>query len=190
MAGPCRAVHFAATHFSAHWPFQQQRPRAILFGMVRSPAPHRHDRQTRRHLSGPGLRAFLAIADRWGLDEEDRRRALGAPSPAAYARWVQRARPSDALVLPTGALMRLAAILTVHRLLRQLFGAGPEALDWLRAPHDAPAFAGQPPLALLTGGSLEGLDAVCRYLGALGQEHPAAPGPARPTPPVAPGEQA
>jgi len=145
-----------------------------------TPAPPRHDRETRQRLSGPGLRAFLTIAERWDLDEEDRRRVLGAPSPAAYARWVQDARSGKALVLPTGVLMRLAAVLTVHRLLRQVFAAGPEALDWLRAPHDAPPFGGQPPLALMTGGTLEGLDAVCRYLSALAQGHPAAsdtPGP-------------
>jgi uncharacterized protein (DUF2384 family) len=150
-----------------------------------TPAPPRHDRETRRRLSGPGLRAFLAIADRWGLGEEDRRQVLGAPSPATYGRWAERARAGEALVLPTGVLMRLAAVLTVHRLLRQIFGAGPEALDWLRAPHDAPPLAGQPPLAILTGGSQEGLDTICRYLAALAQGHPAAPGPAGPTPPPA-----
>lgn len=155
--------------------------------MVRSqpPAPPRHDRETRQRLSGPGLRAFLAIADRWGLDEEDRRRVLAAPSPAAYARWVQRAQAGEVLVLPTGILVRLAAILTVHRLLRETFGVGPEALDWLRAPHDAQPFAGQPPLALVTGGSQEGLDAVCRYLAALAESHPAAPSPAAPPSPAA-----
>jgi hypothetical protein len=161
--------------------------------MDRSPTPAlpRHDRETRRRLSGPGLRAFLAIADRWGLDEDDRRRVLGAPSASAYGRWVQRARAGDALVLPTGVLMRLAAVLTVHRLLRHLFGAGPEALDWLRAPHDASPFAGQPPLVLVTGGSLEGIDAVCRYLNALAQGHPAATGATGPAPPPAePGKQA
>jgi len=69
--------------------------------MTRSPTPPRHDRQTRRRLRGPGLRAFLAVADRWGLDEEDRQRVLGTPSPQAYARWAQRARAGEALVLPT-----------------------------------------------------------------------------------------
>jgi hypothetical protein len=99
----------------------------------------------RERLNCPGLRAYLAIADRWGLDEKDRRRVLGAPSPATYGGWVRRGRAGEALVLPTGLLMRLATALTVHRLLLQLFGAGPEALDWLRAPHNAPPFAGQPP---------------------------------------------
>lgn len=119
----------------------------------------------------------MAITEGWGLDEEVRRRMLGMPSRATYARWMRRARAGEDLVLPTGALMRLAAVLTVHRLLRQLFGAGPEALDWLRAPHDAPPFGGQPPLALVTGGTLEGIDTVCRYLGALAHGHPAAPSP-------------
>jgi uncharacterized protein (DUF2384 family) len=158
--------------------------------MDRNPAPPRHDRETRRRLSGPGLRAFLAIADRWGLGEEDRRQVLGAPSPATYGRWAERARAGEALVLPIGVLMRLAAILTVHRLLRQLFGTEPEALDWLRAPHDAPPFAGQPPLALVTGGTQEGIDAVCRYLRALAQGYPAAPGTADRPPPAERGEQA
>jgi uncharacterized protein (DUF2384 family) len=150
-----------------------------------TPALPRYDRETRRRLSGPGLRAFLAIADRWGLGEEDRRQVLGAPSPETYGRWAERARAGEALVLPTGVLTRLAAVLTVHRLLRQLFGAGPEALDWLRAPHDAPPFAGRPPFTVLNGGSQEGLDTVCRYLAALSQGEPAVPGPVGPAPPPA-----
>jgi uncharacterized protein (DUF2384 family) len=155
-----------------------------------TPPPPRHDRATRRRISGPGLRAFLAIADRWGLDEDDRRQVLGVPSPAAYSRWVQRARAGEALDLPTGVLMRLAAVLTVHRLLRQLFGGRHEALDWLRTPHDAPPFGGQPPLAFLTGGSLEGLDAVCHYLNALAQGQPAAPGAMSPlSPDTLPGKE-
>jgi uncharacterized protein (DUF2384 family) len=149
-----------------------------------TPAAPRHDRKTRKRLSGPGLRAFLVIAERWGLNEDERQQVLAAPS-AACARWERRARAGENLIMPTGILLRLAAVLTVHRLLRQLFGAGPEALDWLRGPHDAPPFAGQPPLAVLTGGSREGLDAVCRYLAALAQGHPAAPGPADPPSPAA-----
>ncbi len=34
----------------------------------------------RRVLSGPGLRAFLAITERWGLTAEQRRLVLGVPS--------------------------------------------------------------------------------------------------------------
>jgi uncharacterized protein (DUF2384 family) len=143
----------------------------------RTSPPPRQDRATRRRLSGPGLRTFLAITEGWGLDEEDRRRVLGMPSRATYARWMRRARADEDLVLPTGILMRLAAVLTVHRLLRQLLGIGPEALTWLRAPHGAPPFGGQPPLALVTGGTLEGIDTVCRYLGALAHGHSAAPSP-------------
>ena len=38
----------------------------------------------RRRLSAPALRTFLAIADLWGLTEEQRRLVLGYPSLIPY----------------------------------------------------------------------------------------------------------
>ena len=42
--------------------------------------PRRLSPANRRRLSAPGLRTFLAIADLWGLTEEERRLVLGLPA--------------------------------------------------------------------------------------------------------------
>ena len=52
----------------------------------------RFDPANRRRLSPPALRTFLAIADLWGLTEEQRRLVLGYPSRSTYHSWCRRAR--------------------------------------------------------------------------------------------------
>ena len=39
-----------------------------------------------------------------------------------------------------------------------------EGVAWLKGPHAAPLFGGQPPLALVTSGAQDGLLAVRRFL--------------------------
>jgi hypothetical protein len=46
----------------------------------------------RRRLSPPALRTFLAIADLWGLTEEQRLLVLGYPSRSTYHNWCKQAR--------------------------------------------------------------------------------------------------
>ena len=46
----------------------------------------------RRRLSGPGLRSFLAIADLWGLTEEQRLLVMGLPSRSTYHSWIKTVR--------------------------------------------------------------------------------------------------
>src|SRR4051812_39972760 len=62
-----------------------------------TPGPQRLDQSrfdpaNRRRLSPPALRTFLAIADLWGLAEEQRRLVLGYPSRSTYHSWCRRAR--------------------------------------------------------------------------------------------------
>ena len=46
----------------------------------------------RKRLSAPALRTFLAIADLWGLTEEQRLLILGYPSRSTYHNWCRQAR--------------------------------------------------------------------------------------------------
>lgn len=121
----------------------------------------------RRRLSGPGLRGFLAIADAWGLGEGERLLLLGLPGRSTYFGWVAKARAGQDLTLPVDTLLRLSGVLGVHKALRILFATDAEGVAWLRDPHDAPTFGGQPPLALLTNGTPDGIMLVRRYLDAL-----------------------
>ncbi len=128
--------------------------------------PARFDPANRRRLSAPALRTFTAIADLWGLSEEQRRLVLGYPSRSTYHNWMKLAREHGVVTLDVDALMRLSAVFGIHQALGVLFPSEAEAIAWLTGPHAAPVFGGQPPLALVTAGSLDGLMLVRRFLDA------------------------
>lgn len=120
----------------------------------------------RRRLSAPGLRTFLAIADLWNLDEQQRLLVLGMPSRSTYYNWVKAVREHREITLDVDELTRISAILGIHQALGVLHGSEGAALDWLRTPHGAAPFGGHPPLNLMTSGTQDGLLAVRRFLDA------------------------
>jgi hypothetical protein len=128
--------------------------------------PDRFSPANRRRLSGPGLRTFLAIADLWKLAEAQRRLILGLPSRSTYHSWVKAAREHRDITLDVDVLTRLSAVLGIHQALQILFDREADAVAWLRGPHQAPVFGGQPPLALVTSGTQDGLLTVRRFLDA------------------------
>jgi hypothetical protein len=118
----------------------------------------------RRRLSAPALRTFLAIADLWGLTEEQRLLILGYPSRSTYHNWCKQAREHGAFTLDVDVLTRISAVLGIHQGLGILFPREQLAVDWLRAPHSAVVFGGLTPLDLVTSGSQDGLLSVRRFL--------------------------
>lgn len=126
----------------------------------------RFEPANRRRLSAPALRTFAATADLWGLNEEQRRLILGYPSRSTYHNWMRLAREQGEVTLDVDALTRLSAVLGIQQALGVLFADAGEGLAWLMGPHDAPLFGGQPPLALVTSGTLDGLLLVRRFLDA------------------------
>jgi hypothetical protein len=133
--------------------------------------PLRFAPANRRRLSGPALRTFLAIADLWKLSEEQRRLVLGYPSRSTYHNWAKLAREHGAFTLDVDVLMRISAVLGIQQALGVLFATEAEGVAWLKHPHDAPLFGGQPPLALVTSGTQDGLMAVRRFLDAARGGH-------------------
>jgi hypothetical protein len=133
--------------------------------------PLRFAPANRRRLSGPALRTFLAIADLWKLSEEQRRLVLGYPSRSTYHHWAKLAREHGAFTLDVDVLMRISAVLGIQQALGVLFATEAEGVAWLKHPHDAPLFGGQPPLALVTSGTQDGLMAVRRFLDAARGGH-------------------
>jgi len=126
--------------------------------------PSRFEPAKRRALSAPALRTFVAIADLWGLSEDQRRRILGYPSRSTYQNWCKQAREHGAFTLSVDELTRISAVLGIHQGLRILFPTEPAGIEWLRTPHKAIPFGGQPPLHLLTSGSQDALLTVRRFL--------------------------
>ncbi len=120
----------------------------------------------RRRLSAPGLRSFLAIADLWGLTEEQRLLILGLPSRSTYHGWVKTVREHGDITLSVDALLRISAVLGIHQALGILHQTEQEGIAWLRSPHGATVFGGRPPLDLLTCGTQDGLLTVRRFLDA------------------------
>lgn len=120
----------------------------------------------RRRLSAPALRTFLAIADLWGLNEEQRRLILGFPSRSTFHGWAKQARTHGVFTLDVDVLMRISAVFGIHQALGILFDDERDGVAWLRLPHDAPVFGGHPPLNLITSGTQDGLMTVRRFLDA------------------------
>jgi hypothetical protein len=128
--------------------------------------PARFAPANRKRLSAPALRTFLAIADLWGLNEEERRLVLGYPSRSTYHNWARQAREHGEITLDVDVLTRISAVLGIHHALGILFADEREGLKWLRGPHQGLVFGGKPPLALVTSGSQDGLLTVRRFLDA------------------------
>jgi Protein of unknown function (DUF2384) len=129
----------------------------------------------RRRLSSPALRTFSAIADLWGLTEEQRRLILGMPSRSTYQNWVKVAREHREVTLDVDVLTRISAILGIHQALGVLHDTEREGIAWLRGPHRATVFGGRPPMDLVTSGTQDGLLTVRRFLDAARGGHYMAP---------------
>ncbi|MCB2401959.1 DUF2384 domain-containing protein [Rhizobium ruizarguesonis] len=118
----------------------------------------------RKRLSAPALRTFLAIADLWGLAEEQRLLMLGYPSRSTYHNWARQAREHGAFTLDVDTLTRISAVFGIHQALGVLFSDERAGVAWLRTPHQAPVFGGHPPLDIVTNGTQDGLMTVRRFL--------------------------
>ena len=120
----------------------------------------------RRRLSGPGLRAFHAIANDWELREKQRLLLLGLPSRSAYHGWLRAAAAGADITLPLDTLLRISGVLGIHKALRILFQTAAEGRAWLRGPHEGVVFAGRAPLSVLIDGTPDGILTVRRFLDA------------------------
>src|SRR5882724_6883280 len=82
----------------------------------------RFDAKSRERLGAPALRTFVGIAERWGLTEAQRIKILGFPGRSTYHLWIAKAREKKSVLLPLDTLLRLSAVLGIHKDLNILFG--------------------------------------------------------------------
>ena len=106
----------------------------------------------RRRLSAPALRTFVAVADLWGLTEEQCLLVLGYPSRSTYHNWCKQAREHGAFTLDVDVLTRISAAFGIAQALGILFPQERLGVGWLRSPHNDVVFGGHPPLDLITNG--------------------------------------
>jgi len=127
-------------------------------------SPETFNAESRGRLSGPGLRTFLNIATLWQLSERERILAIGSPARSTYHNWVSKAQAGQNVSLPLDTLIRISAILGIHKDLQILFGDPQRGVQWLRAENAAPLFGGQRPMDLILSGAQIGMLEVRRFL--------------------------
>ena len=109
-------------------------------------------------LSGPAIRAFFKIAERWGVSGTDQQALLGGISRSTLQRWK---RDQDAL-LTVDQLERISYLLGIHKNLQILL---PTTADgWVKRPNAAPIFGGRTALELMVAGGITALREVRLYL--------------------------
>jgi hypothetical protein len=101
------------------------------------------------------LRAYFAIAERWGLKADEARRLLGAPSESTFFAWKKNGVAS----VSPDVLVRISYVLGIAALLKRLFlGAPHRGNNWMRQPNAGPLTQGRTALEFVLDGGLVALD--------------------------------
>jgi hypothetical protein len=113
-------------------------------------------------LGGPGLRAFVNIAEAWGLSIAEQLKLLGIASRSTFFKWRRERDPK----LPRDTLERLSYVLGIYKSL-QILLPDPKAADaWIRTPNLATPFGGGSALERMLSGQVADLYVVRQYLDA------------------------
>jgi hypothetical protein len=111
-------------------------------------------------LSGPGLRAFLNLAELWELTLDEQRALLGGVSRSTFTRWKKERNA----LLTVDQLERISHLLGIHQCLEVLMPA--HGAKWPRTANDLELFQGEPPLRHMIEGGITGLRRVRELLAA------------------------
>lgn len=113
-------------------------------------------------LSGPALRTFFNLAERWKLRVAEQRKLLGEPPESTFYKW-KRERDG---ALARDTLERISYLLGIFKSLAILFPQADRADAWLRKPNTAPTFGGKSALERMLSGNVADLYVVRQYLDA------------------------
>lgn len=111
--------------------------------------------------SGPALRAFERVADRWGLSAKERQVILGLPRSTYF-----KVRAAAKARLSRDTLERVSYVLGIYGALQILLPRKEAADGWVRAANDNALFKGAAPLDTMLRGKVSDLYVVRRYLDA------------------------
>jgi hypothetical protein len=126
------------------------------------PTDRRSDPEVRKRMSGPAMRSFLNIAERWKLSVDEQRGLIGWPAPSTYYKY----KNGQVGTLSYDALTRVSLVLGIYKALHILYPDETLADRWVKLPNANPLFVGKPPLALMVDGGIDGLYRVRRLLDA------------------------
>jgi Protein of unknown function (DUF2384) len=127
-------------------------------GMLAPPAP----KFDRRGLSGPALRTFFRIAERWGLSADEQMTLLGVTTRSTFFKWKKDANA----MLPRDTLERISYILGIYKALQILLPDETAADAWVKRANAAPLFGGRSALDRMLSGQVADLFVVRQYLDA------------------------
>jgi hypothetical protein len=126
---------------------------------VMSPMPAQYDRKA---LSGPALRTFFHIAEKWELTNDEQMTLLGIDARSTFFKWK---RDRDGL-LSRDTLERVSYILGIYKALNILLPNEQAADAWVRCLNTAPLFGGKSALDRMLSGKVSDLYVVRQYLDA------------------------
>ncbi len=110
-------------------------------------------------VSGPALRAFERICDRWELSQKERYTILGLPKSTYFT-----AKRNATSRLSRDTLERISYVLGIYSALKILLPRRAAADAWVRTPNDNSLFKGHSPIEMMLGGKVGDLFVVRRYL--------------------------
>jgi hypothetical protein len=113
-------------------------------------------------LGGAGLRAFVNIAEAWGLSVAEQLTLLGIGSRSTFFKWRREREPR----LPADTLERLSYLLGIYKSLQILLPEPGAADSWVRKPNTAAPFGGRSALERMLSGQVADLYVVRQYLDA------------------------
>ncbi len=102
--------------------------------------------------SATGLRAAVAILDKWGASGEEGEAILRV-SHSTYAR-AKRKGGLESINLDRDQLTRVSFVLNMHAGLRTVFDNPENLYGFMRMPNDNAFFLGRSPLEVMGGGDI------------------------------------
>ena len=115
----------------------------------------------RERLSPAAIKAFLNIAEKWDMRDEDARVLLGGMSNGQF--YEMKKKPQRTLDADT--LTRMSYLIGIFKALNILYSEK-LADAWVQRPNTNRIFAGQAPLAYMIKGGLPAMQTVRRLLDA------------------------
>lgn len=114
----------------------------------------------RERLSPSGIRLFLNICKKWGLNEQQSRALLGGIASSTFHAWKTDARGKK---LDQDTLTRISLVIGIFKALNNYFGT-PWADRWVTLGNRGPMFAGAAPIEYMIRQGQPGMVQVRRML--------------------------
>lgn len=125
---------------------------------------HQHRNQQpllAKKLSGPSLKAFRAICDRWQLSIDEASDLMGNPPRGLFAQWFTN---QENVLLDELQIKRISYLLAIYNSLKVYLPDQESSLAWVRCPNDDGFFAGKSPLEQMRKGRLGYLKEVLLHI--------------------------